>query len=90
MSIFSWKMTPQELETQVKQYHTLKVTQSYRGIAALLIVASMILTGLLVLFGAVSFDSLYGAVIYRLGGHPNPATDGHLKSGHHGSERLRR
>lgn len=64
MSIFSWKLSDEDLKTQVEGYNELKITQSYRGIAALLILGSMVLTVLLAKFGVISYDSVYSAIIY--------------------------
>jgi hypothetical protein len=59
MNIFSWKVSNEELNNQVENYSSLKATQSYRGISAILIVASMMLTGLLAKFGVVSYAGFY-------------------------------
>src|SRR3989344_8059192 len=59
MSIFSWKISEEELKNQVDSYRTLKITQSYRGISALLLVASMMLTGLLAKFGVIAYEDFY-------------------------------
>lgn len=64
MSIFSWKMSPEDLRNEVQNYSTLKITQSYRGVSAILILGSMILTAILAAFRVVSSDAIYGAVIY--------------------------
>ena len=48
MSIFSWKISEEEMKNQVGNYDSLKITQSYRGISALLVLGSMILTVLVV------------------------------------------
>lgn len=64
MSIWSWKVSEEDMKNQVENYNNLKVTQSYRGIAAILIVASMILTVLLAKFGAIPYDGIYSAIIY--------------------------
>lgn len=64
MSIFSWKISEEEMKTQVENYDHLKITQSYRGISALLILGSMILTVILAKFDVVSYDAVYGAIIY--------------------------
>lgn len=64
MSIFSWKISDKDLNTQVKNYNTLKITESYRGIAALLILGSMILTVILAKFGVVEYSAVYSAIIY--------------------------
>lgn len=64
MSIFSWKISEEEMKTQVENYNNLKITQSYRGISALLILGSMVLTVLLAKFGVISYDAVYGSIIY--------------------------
>lgn len=64
MSIFSWKISEEDMKNQVENYNNLKITESYRGISALLILGSMILTVILAKFGMVSYDAVYSAVIY--------------------------
>lgn len=64
MSIFSWKISEEDMKTQVENYDKLKITESYRGISALLILGSMILTAVLAKLDVVSFDAVYGAIIY--------------------------
>jgi len=64
MSIFSWKISDDELKTQVEQYDKLKITESYRGIAALLILGSMVLTVILAKLGVVDYEAVYGSIIY--------------------------
>ena len=64
MSIFSWKISDEDMKTQVENYDKLKITESYRGISALLILGSMILTAVLSKLDVVSFDAVYGAIIY--------------------------
>ena len=64
MSIFSWKVSEEDFKNQVEGYKNLKITQSYRGIAALLILGSMILTVVLAKFGAISYDAVYSSIIY--------------------------
>jgi len=64
MSIFSWKISEEDMKTQVENYNNLKITESYRGISALLILGSMILTVVLAKFDVVSYDAVYGAIIY--------------------------
>lgn len=64
MSIFSWKVTEEEFKTQVENYNNLKITESYRGISALLVLGSMVLTVILAKFGVISYDSVYSAIIY--------------------------
>ncbi len=64
MSIFSWKVTEEEFKTQVENYSNLKITESYRGISALLVLGSMVLTVVLAKFGVISYDSVYSAIIY--------------------------
>ena len=36
-SVFSWKITEEELREQIDNYKTLKITQSYRGISVLIL-----------------------------------------------------
>ncbi len=64
MSIFSWKVSEEDMKTQVDNYKNLKVTESYRGISALLILGSMVLTVLLAKFGVISYDAVYSSIIY--------------------------
>lgn len=64
MSIFSWKISEEDMKTQVENYNNLKITESYRGISALLILGSMILTVVLAKLDMVSYDAVYGAIIY--------------------------
>lgn len=64
MSIFSWKLSDEDRKNQVDNYKTLKITESYRGIAALLVLGSMVLTVLLAKFGVVAYESVYSAIIY--------------------------
>lgn len=52
------------MKTQVENYKSLKITESYRGISALLILGSMVLTVLLAKFGAISYDAVYSSIIY--------------------------
>lgn len=52
------------MKTQVENYNNLKITESYRGISALLILGSMILTVVLAKFEVVSYDAVYGAIVY--------------------------
>lgn len=64
-SVFSWKMTEEELRKQVDNYKTLKITQSYKGISVLILLSFLVLTVMLGLFGIVSLgDTLYGLIIY--------------------------
>ena len=64
MSIFSWKISEEDMKTQVENYNNLKITESYRGISALLILGSMILIVVLAKLDMVSYDAVYGAIIY--------------------------
>lgn len=64
MSIFSWKVSEEDLKKQVENYNTLKITESYRGIAALLVLGSMVLTVLLAKFGVVDYSAVYSSIIY--------------------------
>jgi len=52
------------MKTQVENYNNLKITESYRGISALLILGSMILIVVLAKLDMVSYDAVYGAIIY--------------------------
>lgn len=49
---------------QVEEYRTLPITQSYRGIAALLTAASAGLTVVLSIFGVVSAEAALGIILY--------------------------
>ncbi len=64
MSIFSWKVSEEDMKTQVNNYKSLKITESYRGISALLVLGSMVLTVLLAKFNVISYDAVYGSIIY--------------------------
>lgn len=64
MSIFSWKINDEEMKTQVENYKNLKITQSYRGISALIILGSMFLTVLLAKLSVIPYDAVYSAIIY--------------------------
>lgn len=52
------------MHKQVEGYDSLKITESYRGISALLILGSMVLTVALAKFGVIDYDSVYSAIIY--------------------------
>lgn len=64
MSIFSWKISDEDLKKQVENYKNLKITESYRGISALLILGSMILTVILAKLNVIDYDAVYGSIIY--------------------------
>lgn len=64
MSIFSWKISDEEIKAQVENYDRLKITESYRGISTLLILGSMILTVALAKFEVIPYDAVYGSIIY--------------------------
>lgn len=64
-STWSWKVSPEELKEQLEGYHTLKVTQSYRGITVLLISALITLSLVLGFFEVTSLeDVIYSLIIY--------------------------
>ena len=48
---WSWGIEELDLKNQIENYHTLKITKSYRGISALIMVALLCLSLLLSLFG---------------------------------------
>lgn len=56
-SIFSWSISPDELKHQVEQYNTLGITESYRGVAILAVLALLALSVVFTLFGAIPLDS---------------------------------
>lgn len=49
-SFFSWRISGPELKRQIENYHTFKITESYRGISTIIIIA---------IFGLVSLLSLF-------------------------------
>ena len=61
-NIYSWAMTPEELRFQIDNYQTLKITESYRGIAALLLLASMTLTAVVSFFSGTADTTIWGVV----------------------------
>ncbi len=65
-SVFSWSISPTELKYQLENYSTLGITQSYRGIAVLFVLALMAFTIVLSFFGVVPLDSstIIEAIIY--------------------------
>src|ERR1041385_7282033 len=63
---WSWKIDPKELQTQVENYNTLKITESYRGIASLLILFSVSITILLSFFNLVDINSVIAALVIYL------------------------
>ena len=56
-NILSWKTSDEELKYQVENYDKLKITESYRGIAAIIIFALICLSILLYAFGVTSSDN---------------------------------
>lgn len=54
----------EELQQQVDNYDSLKITESYRGISLLAIAFSMAVTLALVAVHWIAFDSIYSLVIY--------------------------
>lgn len=64
MGIFSWKISEEDLKNQLENYNSLKITKSYKGIAALLILGSMVLTVVLAKFEVIPYDAVYGSIIY--------------------------
>ncbi len=64
-SAWSWKVSPDDLKEQLEGYHTLKITQSYRGITVLLISALLTLSLVLGFFEVTSLeDVIYSLIIY--------------------------
>jgi hypothetical protein len=65
VSIFSWKMSNEEIRNQIDNYNKLKITQSYRGISVLITLA---LLGISIIVGFLGVypvgDALYGLIIY--------------------------
>lgn len=64
-SVWSWKVSPEDLKEQLEGYYTLKITQSYRGITVLLISALLTLSLVLGFFEVTSLeDVIYSLIIY--------------------------
>jgi len=64
-SSFNWRIDKEDLDYQIKNYDTLKIYQSYRGIAVLLYVLFLVVSLFLVFFDIfVLEDILYSLVIY--------------------------
>lgn len=63
---WSWKMSPEELKEQVENYNSLKITQSYRGIAVLTVGALLLLGFVFAFFGvyASTSDMFLSLIIY--------------------------
>jgi ribosomal protein L40E len=63
---WSWKISAEELKEQIENYNTLKITQSYRGVAVLIVSALLLLSLVLGYFGVyASFqDIILGLFIY--------------------------
>lgn len=64
--IFNWKVDEKTLKNQIDNYSKLKIYQSLRGIAALLIEFSVVLTAIILYFtgGLPTADILTGIIIY--------------------------
>ncbi len=56
--LFWWKINPEELEDQVENYETLKITKSARGLSFLFCIASSILTLLFMFLYIIAFLNL--------------------------------
>ncbi len=65
-NIWSWKIEGHDLKNQLDNYSNLKITESYRGISVLIVLALLTLSVLQAFFGVnVSFEEiLYGLIIY--------------------------
>lgn len=64
-SVWSWKVSPEDLKEQLEGYYTLKITQSYRGITVLLISALLTLSLVLGYFEVTSLeDVIYSLILY--------------------------
>ena len=57
-SVWSWKVSSEDLKNQVDNYNNLKITESYRGISVLLGIFSIILTLITVFLGLYDFSSV--------------------------------
>lgn len=58
-----WRQDEEELRKQVKNYSSLKVTRSYRGVATLLLLLSSFLTLIFSLSGTIEKEAIFDAVI---------------------------
>lgn len=64
-SSWSWKVSQTELSKQIQGYNTLKMTETYRGIAVLVVSALLLLSLVLGYFGITSLeDVLFSLVLY--------------------------
>lgn len=64
-NIFSWKMSDEELQNQVDNYDTLKITESYKGISTIILLAILALSLILGFFNVIPVeDVLYSLIIY--------------------------
>ena len=58
-----WKLNPEDLKIQVDNYQLLKITQSYRGVACMLLLFSVALTTFLVMINSVDTSALLDAAV---------------------------
>lgn len=58
-SRWSWKINEADLLNQIKNYNTLKITQSYRGISTLIVCVVISINFLLFLFGVFDLYSIF-------------------------------
>jgi hypothetical protein len=56
-SFWSFTLDQEDIKKQIDQYDTLKITQSYRGISALLLVFSSVVTIILATFNVLGLNS---------------------------------
>jgi hypothetical protein len=64
-TIFSWKITEEDLKNQINNYNTLKITESYRGISILITLSLLGLSLILGFFDFLSLeDILLSLIIY--------------------------
>ena len=64
-NVWSWNVSPGDLEKQLKGYDTLKITETYRGITVLTITALLALSLVLGYFEVTNLtDVLYSLVFY--------------------------
>jgi len=63
---WSWSIDEADLKNQVDNYHSLKITQSYRGLSILIVSALLVFSFALSLFGTYSDPTtiLYALIIY--------------------------
>jgi len=59
-----WKVDKEELDKQVREYSTLGILKSNKGIASLLTLGSTLITALFAIFGILPFSLIYGAIVY--------------------------